>query len=282
MIHPPIQNLLALSFLAICPAMAQNFASLDFSNNIQSTNGLYPNNSTLGPEFYSGSVFGFSNVTTAGGRSIDAKLTLLGSAGSYEFVGWLPHYNEAGGQPADDLGVYYRHTGGETDLTGGIGYTLSFYEGDGTFSTPATLDDVRLLIYDHDGETDQSESIRTYVGDGFSGYQLHTASGIHAHDEGTTWRFDSRGQGHSETSAEGGFIAYYQNTSSIRFDLFSTTNTSLPFEKYGIFAGFDGNLSMADPQSADFAAFASVPEPATFPLVALSALALAFRRRPAR
>ena len=263
-------------------ATAQNFLPLDFSQHVQATNATYPNMSSLGPEYYSGSTFDFINVTTADGQAIDARVTILSSYGGIEFVGWIPAYNTTGSQPGDDLGVYYRHDGNTSEPFGGITYMLSFYEGGGTFSTAATLTDFRILIYDHDGEPGQSESIRTYESDGFSGYQVHTGSGITVQDEGDSWNFDAAGLNLSETGPDGGFIAYYQNTSSIRFDMFSTTHPENPTANSGIFAGFDGNLSLTSGQTDNFGSFSPVPEPSPFVLSAITvSLTLLRRKRPA-
>jgi hypothetical protein len=272
------RHVIQILLLAPLTASAQNILPLDFSQNVQDTDAIYPNNSTLGPEYYSGHTFDFVNVTTANGHSIDARVTILGTAGGYEFVGWLPDYNSDAGEPQGDLGVYYKHDGDFSAPLGGIAYTLSFYEGGGAFTNAAVLSDFRLLIYDHDGEPGQSESIRTYEADGFAGFQIRDGSGIHSHHEGDTWRFDAGGQGLSETGPEGSFIAYYQNTSSIRFDMFSTTSPSNPAGNSGIFAAFDGNLSLTGGLTTNFAAFVPVPEPSSASLTA-AAISLSLLRR---
>lgn len=275
----------SLTLLAIVTASlplgvnAQNFAPLDFSQNVQATNGMYPNMSTLGPEYYSGYSFDFVNVTTQDGQSIDARVTILGSAGSYEFVGWIPNYNSAAGEPAGDLGVYYRHTNDFSEPTGGIAYTISFYMGGGTFTTAATLDNVGFLVYDFDGEPGQSESIRVYDSDGFSGYRIGDTSGIHSHDEDGTWRFDAGGSNLSETNADGAFIAYYQNTSSIRFDMFATTFPSNPTANNGVFAAFDGDLSLLGGDASGFGHYVAVPEPHAAALTLVATAMIMGRRR---
>ena len=262
-------------------AAAQNYLPLDFSQNVQATNAIYPNNSTLGPEYYSGFTFDFRNVTTSNGQSVDARVTVLGTAGNYNFVGWIPDYNSAGGQPEGDLGVYYRHDGSFAHPTGGMAYVLTFYEGGGVFENETVLTDFRILIYDHDGEPGQSESIRTYVNDGFTGYQIHDGSGIHTHNEGATYRFDAGGANQPETGPEGGFIAYYHNTSSIRFDMFATTHPSNPAANNGVFAAFDGDLSLTNGGTGNFGTFVPIPEPSTL-FLAATALSLAVLRRTRR
>ncbi len=271
----PSSGLFVLScLLAPAIASAQNFLPLDFSQNVQQNNAIYPNNSTLGPEYYSGTSLDFLNVTTSDGTAIDARVTVLGTSGSYEFVGWIPGY----GTSANDLGFYYRHTGDFSEPVGGVSYGITFYEGGGTFTTKATLSNFRLLIYDHDGEPGQSESIRTHVSDGFTGYQIYDGSGIHTHHEDGSVRFDARGENHPETGPDGSFIAYYQNTSSVRFDLFATTDPSNPAGNNGIFAGFAGSLDLTNGQTDGFGAFVPVPEPTIFPLASLSVLLMLIRR----
>ena len=276
---PSLRWLLPLLFLPPLVSYAQNFLPLDFSHNVQATNAWYPNNSTLGPEYYSGQTLDFTAVTTQNGQVIDARVTVLGSTAGYEFVGYIPDYNGEAGQPENDLGVYYRHNGDPLSATGGIAYTISFFVGGSAFTDAAVLSDFRILIYDHDGEPGQSESIRTYEADGFTGYQLHNGSGIQTQEEAGIWRFDAVGQNLSESSPEGGFIAYYQNTSTIRFDMFSTTFPETPPGHNGIFAGFDGDLSLTNGQTSDFGAFVPIPEPASFPLATVAALMALLRRK---
>ncbi len=272
----PVTSLLTLALLTTTSLRAQQYSPLDFYNHVQETNGMYPNMSTLGPEYYYGTSFDFSGVTTVDGQSIDARVTLTGTSGSYEPVGWLPHYN----QQDDDLGAYYRYTGDSSQPTGGVSFTLTFYQGDGSFSTVAELDAFRILIYDHDGEPGQSETVTITTADGFTGYQLHNDSGITASSgTGNTWDFDARGENHDEETASGGFIAYYENTSSISFSLTATTSPDLEVGKYGIFTGFDGNLSLTDIETSGFGSFVAVPEPTACALASLGGLALTLRRR---
>lgn len=265
--------------LAMQSAGAQELSLLDFSHHVQATDGLYPNNSTLGPEYNSGSVFDFLNVTSLGGRSIDARVSLLGTAGSYEFVGWLPHYNTDHGQPGDDLGVYYRSAYDVTEPLGGIGWTITFYEGGGAFECEATLDEVSFLLYDIDGEPGQSESIRVYSADGLNGYQIQNGSEISATDCGDTWIFDAGGTNLSESGPEGSLLLHYHDTSSVRFDMFSTTSGDHPWNKSGIFTGIDGNLGLAGTSAASYGAFQSIPEPTYFSLAIATCAIAGFRRR---
>jgi hypothetical protein len=272
----PIRIIAALS-LASGGALAQSFVNLDFSNNVQPNDSIYPNMSTLGPEYYSGTTFDFINVAYVNGQAVDARVSLVSTTPGYEFVGYLPDYNTAPGGPEGDLGVYYRYNGDLNNPTGGIGYTISFYQGGGGFTTSQTLSNIRFLIYDHDGEPTQSENIRIYQSDGYTGYQSRIGSGIQGYDEGSTWNFDSRGLGFGEDNADGSFIAYYQNTSSVRFDIFSTS-LGTPFANYGVFTAFDGDLSLTNGSTAGFGSFVAVPEPST-PLFVMSTLFLSLLHR---
>ncbi len=270
---------LAATFLLLpLTSAAQNYQPLDFSGNVQAMNAIYPNMSTLGPEYYNGLTLDFTNVTTRDGQAVDARVTIFSTTGAYDFVGWIPGYNSLAGQPAGDLGHYYRHLPDVSEASGGVSFSLSFYEGGGAFTTPAVLSDFRILIYDHDGEPGQSESIRTYLSDGFSGYQIHNGSNISAVDENGAWRFDSGGMNLTETGPDGGFIAYYRNTSSLRFDMLATTYPGNPSQNNGIFTAFDGDLSLLGGDASGFGSFVSVPEPSV-PLLAASALSLLLGRR---
>lgn len=270
-----------LALIAMLPAgaLAQTYVDLDFSGNIQPASEMYPNNSTLGPYYTSAHTLDFANAGTYNGNSVDVRVSFLGltdgegssfrETSTYQWVGWIPDYNDSFSN--NDLGVYYRHDGNLAQPTGGIAWSMSFFEGGGSFSTPVELPGVRLLIYDHDGEALQAESIRAFGGDGLTGYQLHNSSGIHVHDEDGSYRFDSRGSGHPETTADGGMILYYQNTSSIRFDMFGTTYAGIPPQNLGIFAAWDGNLGVNGGGTNGFGEFIAVPEPSALLLLAAGA-----------
>ncbi|RYD32738.1 MAG: PEP-CTERM sorting domain-containing protein [Verrucomicrobiaceae bacterium] len=282
---PPGRTISVLLSLVPLTASAQNFVDLNFKNNVQQTNATNPNNSTLGPAYFAGLTLDFVNVAFVNGLAVDARVTLNWAAGNpispgYEFVGYIPDYNKTNNGPGGDLGVYYRSINGYDTVpyTGGISYTITFYEGGNSFTTEQTLSNFRFLIYDHDGEKDQSESIRTFESDGFVGYQIGSKSGITTHNENGIWDFDSRGWNHPEDSADGGFIAYYENTSSVRFDMYATTSPDLPYAYNGVFAAFDGDLSVNGKTTDGFNSYVPVPEPST-PLLVLGATTLALLRR---
>jgi hypothetical protein len=271
----------------ISGAAAQSYVDLNFSNNVQPAWAMYPNNSTLGPNYAPETYLDFAGAGTYNGSSVDVRVSVIGltdgetsnfrSTSTYQWVGWIPDYNGSAGN--NDLGVYYRHDGNYAQETGGIAWTLSFFEGGTDFSVPMTLPGVRFLIYDHDGEPYQSESIRAFGGDGLAGYRLHDNSGIHVHDEDGNFRFDSRGEGHPETTPDGGMILYYHDVSSVRFDWFSTSQSGLAPGNNGIFGALDGDLGLTGGSTTGFGEFIPVPEPSASLLMAAAILGLALRRR---
>lgn len=280
-------RIVVLSSLLCAGARAQNYVDLNFSNNVTPALEMYPNNSTLGPYYSSSLVMDFAGAGNYNGTSVDVRVSMIGlldgetsnfrPSSTYEWVGWIPDYNAL--NDSNDLGVYYRHDGNFAQTSGGVAWTMSFYEGGTNFTNPLTLPGVRFLIYDHDGEPLQDESIRAFGEDGLVGYQLALDSGIHSHQQGDNWRFDARGSGHPETGPEGGMILYYQNTSSVRFDMFGTTLAGLPIQNSGIFQAWDGDLSLIDGDTSGFGPMVSIPEPATPALAALAVIKLALRRR---
>ncbi|HEY1121074.1 MAG TPA: PEP-CTERM sorting domain-containing protein [Haloferula sp.] len=282
-LHPRLALLLATLPLG---AMAQTYVDLDFSGNVQPANQMYPNNSTLGPYYTSIPTLDFANAGTYNGNSVDVRVSFLGltdgegssfrDTSTYQWVGWLPDYNDSFGK--NDLGVYYRHDGNLAQPTGGIAWSMSFYLGGSNFQTELTLPGVRLLIYDHDGEPLQHESIRAFAGDGLTGYQLNGSSGISVLNEDGSYRFDSQGSNHPETTAAGGMILYYQNTSSIRFDMFGTTFPGLPPQNSGIFAAWDGNLGVNGGNTNGFDPLVVVPEPTAPLLLGVASAGLMLRR----
>lgn len=271
-------------------APAQNPVALDFSDHVQNTNGQFPNGSSTGTKFYDGTVFDFRNVASIDGRAIDARVSLEGISGDYGFDGWIPGYNgplfNEYGQPdnalamGDDLGLYYFSTPSPVENSGGISWTLTFYEGGGGFETITTLSEISLLLYDHDGEPGQSETIRAYLADGLAGYQIVNGSGITAAGEGDAFRFDARSSSHTNYTAEGGFLLNYRNVSTVHLDMLATTQPWLPAANNGIFHAVDGNQELAKP--TDLGVYQAVPEPTAAMLGGVSALLFAFRRKRPR
>jgi hypothetical protein len=217
-------------------------------------------------------------VATWNSQSVDARVTVAGTEASYGFVGWLPNYNRTNGHSGGDLGVYHRFTGDYGHATGGLDYQIEFFLGGETFSTPVSLPAFRLLLYDLDGESTQSESIRVFLGDGLAGYRLGPTSGITASSNPGSWLFSGPQVNHGEDSPDGGVLLYFDDTSLVRFQSRTTTTTSAS-STWGLFTGIDGNASLVGAGESSFGTYIAVPEARASGL--LAALVLLRRRRSA-
>ncbi|MFT3990483.1 MAG: PEP-CTERM sorting domain-containing protein [Luteolibacter sp.] len=290
---PPHTFILLL--LAAPPLAAQTIVDLNFSNHVESTNGMWPNASSLGPAYYSGGTMHFTDVATVNGVAVDAVVTVSGTQGAYNLVGWIPNYNNQSGANEGNLGVYSVFNGTYPDATtsavGGVTYQITFYVGgeallaDERYQTQMVLPAFRFLVYDHDGEPTQAESLTAFYAEGFRGYQIRNGSGITTESDGLSTTFHSRGSNHPETDDSGGFIAYFEDTSSISFQLTaSTTHEAVGpagslGNTYGIFTALDGNLSLIDGNTVNFGAFTPVPEPSFMLLTAFAAMGGVMRRK---
>jgi|GEM_PF-1956972 len=289
----PLRRIPFLSLLAILPCSAQSYVDLNFSSHVEATDAQWPNGSSLGPNYYSGTSMHFRDVATVNGTSVDAVISLVSTSGSYSLTGWIPEYNTTGTNTGN-LGVYSVFTGNYPDETssalGGLTYQMTFYVGgalaeDQLFTTEIALPSFRFLVYDHDGEPTQSEAIRAFYSDGLTGYQIRNGSGITPVTDGSSVTFDSRGSNHSETNDEGGFIAYYENTSSVTFELLASTThgatgpLGIPGNTYGIFTAYDGRLSLIGGDTTNYGAIVPVPEPSAVLLCAVGAIAALSRRK---
>ena len=142
------------------------------------------------------------------------------------------------------------------------------------FAQPAFADDTTFsisgVVTTPSGKPAKAVSVRL---DSWTGFlrAISTAS------DGS-YRFDSRGWGHPETTANGGMILYYHNTSSIRFDMFGTTYPGIPPQNLGIFAAWDGNLGVNGGGTTGFGGMVVVPEPGVPVLLGAAAAGLLLRR----
>lgn len=274
-----------LGFISQASANTLNYYNLVFSNPVQSTNRTDPN---LGA-YYSGLSYDFRNVAPNSGVSIDLRVSVtINNSPDYGFVGSYPNFNASPTNTNGDLGFTYQYNGnrnvnGGNSITtvGGIDYTLTFYVGNGNFSTEIAVPNLRFLMYDVDGETNQSESIRVYQNDGFIGYQLPSIGGITQsyNASNKSHSFTGPGSNRAETDASGAFILHYQNTSKIRFTMEASTrlNGWNANSVNQVFSAIDGDLSMIDPQN--FNQFVAIPEPSSALLFFCGGLLLIFRRR---
>lgn len=266
-----------LGFISTASANTPTYYDLVFANPVPSTNGSDPD---LGP-YYSGLSYDFRNVSPTSGTNIDMRVTVsLNNPADYEYVGSFPEFNNG------DLGVLYQYDGnrnvsggGTVSMLGGLEYTLTFYQGGGTFTNEIDLSAVRLLIYDVDGDDAQSESIRAYNSDGLVGFQLPIIGGItQTYDPLTqSYKFTGPGVNRDERDESGAFILHYQNTSSIRLTMEANTliNKKTASTVNGAFSGIDGDLNCIDETK-----FHPIPEPSTaFMILASCGLLFIFRRR---
>ncbi len=286
-----------MALLGFCGFALQaqgQFFDLDFGTNTASPqpNQPAPNN-VIQDSYTTDRSFTFLNVAPDSGSNVDLRITVGDNGSRYGFLGSFPSYKVANGvtEPNGDLGYLYEFTAGsnlagDSPLrTGGITYSMDFLVGgtNDAFVVPS----FRLLIYDVDGETAQSESVRVFNDDGFSGYRLFTIpdgqTGITVTDEGAiSYLFTGPGADVAEDNPSGAFILYFENTSSIRLQMESRTFTGSG--PNGVFSAIDGDLSLiggGDESTLDqtFDPLVSVPEPSVLVLALLGLSAGALRRR---
>lgn len=237
--------------------LAETLSDLSFSSPVQSTN--ISDLGGLGPA-YSGTTYDFLNVATG----VDMRVT-ISAFGNVSFLGSYPNYSSASGEPSGDLGYRYQ---ANSLGSGGINYTMSFFEAGGTFTTAKTLAALSLMLYDVDGESNQDESVRVFAADGFTTYQLPKAGGMTAQAEGmSSMKFTGPGANRDEDDPSGAVILNYANTSSLTLQMLSdTTGGSTPNP---VFSAIDGDLSLIGGNTSSFNPAAPVPEPSSFALVAI-------------
>jgi uncharacterized repeat protein (TIGR01451 family) len=210
-------------------------------------------NDQLGPGYTGGLTMNFPAVATCDGTTVDARVTAVVQPNT-EFAtgdtnrtarGYIPNYKAATrGQPNGDLGFLYAAAEGNTP---GITLTLSFFDGtgdrSGTFRDPYVIPDLRLLIYDVDGEPTQAEWFDAFNGDGLYSYAMgaattrvmatSTAAGVH---------FLGAGKDFRETDTSGAVVLRYRNTSHITLAFGAEQNK--PGEN-PVFSAIDGDLSLS-------------------------------------
>ncbi|MFN0078554.1 MAG: PEP-CTERM sorting domain-containing protein [Prosthecobacter sp.] len=266
--------LLTALALTLETAHAQS-VSLDFSNPVGTPTGT---NGLGGMSYYRTSTLDFLDVATSGPVVLDLRVTASTwggmTFGSAANSGYYADYSSNTGEPNDDLGVY--HTATTTGL-GGVHYDLSFYLGGTGFTTPYTVGQLDLLIYDVDGEASQSEKLRAYTAEGLVSYRTgsNAASVTPSIFTGGVL-FTGPGTNYAETDVSGAFILTYENTSHFRLDFESTTTGTVP---NAVFASIDGDLSMLNGDLSGFGPVTSAPEPSSALLLAVAGMMMQFRRR---
>ncbi len=263
-----------------------------------------------GPAVTNALTVDFLNVATDRGVTIDARVSARVDAANTHFAtvnddgktgadrrGFVPDYYAANGatEPNDDLGILY-----ETLALGyaGLDLTITFYDGtgaaSGAFASEYSVDELDLLIYDVDGETQgwngagstQSEFFRAFRSDGLASYRLGISpQALTATDEGDSILFSDPGTNFSETDSSGGAVLTFRDTSSLTLAFGSVSSAGAAVNR--VFSAIDGNLSLFDPgtyQAPVSLSPSAVPLPAAAPLLAaglagLGALARRRRRR---
>lgn len=263
--------LASLTILLICSTTrAAESVDIEFDNFSGSQTGTIDD---LGP-YYSSSVMKFTDVASAGGVSVDLRVT-ASAWGTHSFKGHLPDYSQTYGQPNGDLGLYYTAT---SYGTGGLHYTLEFFEGGTNFGTSFTVSQFDLLIYDVDGEYRQSEAFRAYFADGLTSYRLaDSEDSVTAAHYSDGVLFTGPGDNTAETDAAAAAILTFMNTSKITLD-FESTTTGGPLPN-GIFTAIDGDLSMLRGDTSDFGSPVTVPEPSGLIFLSAAGVFLMARRK---
>lgn len=265
---------LLLSAPALSLATPLNIA---FNQPVGATNG----NGTFGP-FYKANTLSFSNVTTTGGHSIDARITAttwgVTSLGINPNSGLYGNYSNGASEPNGDAAIYFT---ADAKGLGGVHYDVEFFLSGTT--TPYTLGEFNLMLYDVDGDNRngvvwQQEQAKAYLADGLTGYRLLSGDsqlqpslfdgGVNFLGTSVNW---------PELNANGAVVLNYQNTSKLRLDYYAYTYDGIP---NGSFIGLDGDMSYAGGDFTGFAPIVPVPEPGVTGLLGGALLlGLATRRR---
>ncbi len=154
---------------------------------------------------------------------------------------------------------------------------------------PVTLERFSLLIYDVDGSSSggslvQSEAVRVFVDDGFSGYLLgkpdlngNTMTAEFQEYNGVdTYLIQGPGQDVAESSSAGATLLYFENTNKItlQMEAYTVSGSNDP-----VFTAI-GDLSIlgANPLGK-LQDFVAVPEPAAAILLLLGGAVLLRRKR---
>ena len=269
--HPFLAFLMPLlaSGVVMLTSSSHGANPLIFNDPVQSTNGNY---SGLGP-YYSGTTMDFLNVGTVNGSAIDMRVMVSTPVGPYTYVGLMPNMS-IGSTIAGDLGFLHEATSAGF---GGVDYTLTFYQGGGTFSQTVVVPQLHWIINDVDGESHQTETVTAFDADGLQSYQVGNAGNhVTAVQSASSVIFTGPGANTNENDPTGAFVLTYANTSSVTLSLRSTTSGST-FPN-AVYTGLDGDLS-SNPTLSGFGTPVTVPEPSGLTLIALVGVRLLLRRR---
>ncbi len=223
----------------------------------------------LGPGYTGGLTMDFLGVATYEGTTIDARVTAVVRPNT-EFAtgatnrtarGYIPNYKATTSrQPKGDLGFLYAAVDGNSP---GITLTISFFDGTGDrrgqFSETYVVPDLRLLIYDVDGEPAQAEWFDASYVDGLYSYTTGTSAvSVTATPTDAGVHFVGPGKDFQETDTSGAVLLRYHNTS--RIDLAFGAD-QFKGGMNPVFSAIDGDVSL--PVTGGFQA----PKPAAAPPV---------------
>lgn len=259
----PIPRWIGLAFfLATLVAPQRGQAEpvpLHFSTFAPNTNVANMQNS-LGPGYTRGLTMDFRKVATCAGTIVDARVTAVVQPDT-EFAtgttngtgrGYIPNYKATIlSQPHGDLGFLYANANRKN---AGITLTLSFFDGtgdrSGTFRDAYAIPDLRLRVYDVDGEPGQDEWFDAFTADGLYSYATGSAAaGVKATTTATGVHFPGGGKDLPETDTSGAVQLRYRNTSRITLAFGARQHTNV---KNPVFAALDGDSSL--PMTGNFRA----------------------------
>ncbi|MEO1552144.1 MAG: VPLPA-CTERM sorting domain-containing protein [Pseudomonadota bacterium] len=266
---------------------------LTFDNPLTAVTGSTPIGGTNG--VVENTVVEFANVGMDGTTTVDARVTATvktdttfgNGGGSFGDSGYIVDYASSGAPDKDLAFLFYGNNLNQVE--NGISLKFEFFDGtgaaSGTFGTALTVSELNFAVYDVDGETaglgtssTQSEFFRAFLGDGLTSYSVGSTPQALSVDTSVTGevRFNGPGTNFSETDATGAAILTYQNTSMFTLDfgaVMTVGNDPNP-----VFTGFDGDLSLFNPDEFDDP-IATVPLPAGLPLLLAGLGALGLARR---
>lgn len=228
-------------------------------------------NNELGPGYTGGLTMDFLAVATYEGTTIDARVTAVVQPDT-EFAtgttnrtarGYIPNYKATTpGQPKGDLGFLYAAVAGNA---AGITVTVSFFDGtgdrSGKFSDAYVVPDLRLLIYDVDGEPAQAEWFDASYAEGLYSYTTGTATtSVTATPTALGVHFVGPRKDFREADTSGAVVLRYRNASRITL--------AFGAEQYKdganpVFSAIDGDLSLS--VTGGFQAPTVAPAPRAIP-----------------
>jgi hypothetical protein len=222
----------------------------------------------------SANVIHYKNV--AAGLDAVVTATVFDGTGTYAFDQHIYNYSvNQTGQPTGDAAFLYYNAPAATGTTGlgtgGMTYKIDLFTTNGTthtYSTAAAVQDLRLLVYDVDGENsltnglvpsnqgtaNQKEAVRISQDSGLVGYQVGNQSNSLVASRSLTdgsYLFTGPGANYAESNTTGAAIFYFQGVNSVTLqfeaDTLSPNNGNNP-----VFSAIDGDVSLIGQNSTNF------------------------------